>query len=409
VKKIFFVLLAFLFLSPAELLAACNITSISLNSNKSGSWSSSCTSNNNPGAGVYYAQYYTFTLANAGEVTIDLTSSEDTYLILLDGTAQSGTVIAQDDDSGNGTNSRITKTLSKNNTYTIEVTTYEPETTGNFVVTLSGAVSGNCIGPIDLDSSESDSWEPGCPSENNTGAYAKYFTFTLSSSRQITIDLTSSKDTLLFLLSGSGQTGSVIEQDDDSGNGTNSKIVRTLSAGTYTIEATTYELATTGNFVVSLSISATPCTDCPFLINAGLNDAWYNPATDGQGFAIIVFPELKLIWVAWFTFDTERPPGDVTALLGEPGHRWLTAEGHYNGDTAQLTIFVTKGGVFDAAQPAASTDLDGDGTMTIEFSDCAEGLVTYTITSLGISGEIPIQRLSQDNVPLCEMLWEDMQ
>lgn len=141
-----------------------------------------------------------------------------------------------------------------------------------------------------------------------------------------------------------------------------------------------------------------------FQINPGLNDAWFNLATNGQGFLIAVFPDIKQVFVAWFTYDIERPPGDVTAMLGEPGHRWLTAQGPYSGDTATLKIFVTEGGVFDSATPAASTDPAGDGTMTLEFADCAEGLVKYEITSLGISGEIPIQRITTDNVALCEAL-----
>ncbi len=141
-----------------------------------------------------------------------------------------------------------------------------------------------------------------------------------------------------------------------------------------------------------------------FKINAGLNDAWYNPATNGQGFLITAFPDRKEMFLAWFTFDTERPPEDVGALLGEPGHRWLTAQGPYIGDTANLTIFVTEGGVFDAAEPATTTDPTGDGTMTLEFSDCANGLLNYEITSLGISGEIPIQRITPDNIALCETL-----
>jgi hypothetical protein len=141
-----------------------------------------------------------------------------------------------------------------------------------------------------------------------------------------------------------------------------------------------------------------------FQINAGMNDAWFNPATNGQGMLIAVFPVIKQMFLAWFTYDTERPPGDVTALLGEPGHRWLTAQGPYDGNTANLTVFVTRGGVFDAAEPAASTDMAGDGTLTVEFADCSEGLVKYEITSLGISGEIPIQRITPDNVPLCEAL-----
>jgi formylglycine-generating enzyme required for sulfatase activity len=151
-------------------------------------------------------------------------------------------------------------------------------------------------------------------------------------------------------------------------------------------------------------IAASHVDELAFKITNGLSDAWYNPATDGQGFLLTVFPNRKEMFLAWFTYDTERPPEDVTAILGEPGHRWLTAQGPYEGDTANLTIFVTEGGVFDSAQPVASTNPGGDGTMTIEFVDCSEGLVSYEIISLGISGEIPIQRIVPDNISLCETL-----
>ena len=52
---------------------------------------------------------------------------------------------------------------------------------------------------------------------------------------------------------------------------------------------------------------------------------WNKMAMDSQGFLIMVFPDRKETFLAWFTFDTKRPPEDVTAILGEPGHRWLTA------------------------------------------------------------------------------------
>lgn len=39
---------------------------------------------------------------------------------------------------------------------------------------------------------------------------------------------------------------------------------------------------------------------------------------------------------------------------------------------------------------------------------CTEGLVSYEITSLGISGEIPIQRVAAENVPLCAALNEQI-
>ena len=64
----------------------------------------------------------------------------------------------------------------------------------------------------------------------------------------------------------------------------------------------------------------------PFFINPGLNDAWWF-GTKGQGFLFTVLPQTKAVFLAWFTFDTERPPQDVSAILGDPGHRWFTALG----------------------------------------------------------------------------------
>jgi len=139
-------------------------------------------------------------------------------------------------------------------------------------------------------------------------------------------------------------------------------------------------------------------------INAGFNDAWYNPATNGQGFLMTVYPDIQQMFVAWFTYDTERPAEGVEANLGEPGQRWVTAQGSYSGDTANLKIFVTEGGVFDSAEPPVSTDANGIGTMTIEFADCTQGLVTYQMTSPNVSGEIPIQRIVGDNEALCQSL-----
>jgi hypothetical protein len=124
----------------------------------------------------------------------------------------------------------------------------------------------------------------------------------------------------------------------------------------------------------------------------------------GQGFLISVFPDIQQVFVAWFTYDTERPSGEVEAMLGEPGHRWLTAQGPFSGNTARLTLFLTSGGVFDAAEPPASTDLNGAGSLTIEFAGCNAALVTFDVTALSLTGAIPITRIANDNVALCELL-----
>jgi endonuclease I len=140
-----------------------------------------------------------------------------------------------------------------------------------------------------------------------------------------------------------------------------------------------------------------------FRINAGMNDAWYNPATDGQGFLIVVWENIQMLFVAWFTYDVERPPEDVKAILGEPGHRWLTAQGPYAGDTAMLDVYVSSGGVFDSAEPAVGPPVK-DGTMKVQFTGCNAGVITYDISSLSLAGEVPIERIVLDNVALCESL-----
>lgn len=145
-----------------------------------------------------------------------------------------------------------------------------------------------------------------------------------------------------------------------------------------------------------------PRTSVP--INFGMTDAWFDPQTPGQGFLITVFPEIKQLFLAWFTYDTERPPEDVTAILGEPGHRWLTAQGPYDGSAAALTIYLTEGGVFDAMQPVASTDPTGEGTMTVSFQDCNAGTIRFDLPLVGLEGEITIERIVLDKVPLCEQL-----
>ncbi len=185
------------------------------------------------------------------------------------------------------------------------------------------------------------------------------------------------------------------------GNGGTSSVPMFSPAGVYIEDIITSQ---SGGLMQPNAVIVRQDPNWAFEINAGLNDAWYYPVTTGQGFLITVFPDIKQMFVAWFTFDTERPPDDVTAQLGGPGQRWLTAQGPYDGRVAEMTIFVTTGGVFDSAQPPITTDAEGDGTLTIEFSDCETGMVHYEITSLGISGNIPIERTTLDNVALCEAL-----
>ena len=110
-----------------------------------GTWDSDCVSVEpaRTRSGDNYARFYTFTLADTSAVTITLTSDEDTYLNLRVGAERSGRIVYFNDDiaPGSNTNSRIEVGALPPASYTIEATTYYPETTGNFtlVVEIAGA------------------------------------------------------------------------------------------------------------------------------------------------------------------------------------------------------------------------------------------------------------------------------
>jgi hypothetical protein len=145
-----------------------------------------------------------------------------------------------------------------------------------------------------------------------------------------------------------------------------------------------------------------------FRINSGLNDAWFETATPGQGFLITVLPEIKQIFLAWFTFDVERPAEGAEAHLGEAGHRWLTAQGGWDDqdNMAHLSVFLTKGGVFDSIEPKPETG-DSIGEIYLRWDDCEQAELLYEIDQPPLQGAIPLVRVAPDNVPLCEALSSD--
>ena len=140
-----------------------------------------------------------------------------------------------------------------------------------------------------------------------------------------------------------------------------------------------------------------------FIINPGLNDVWFNPDTAGLGFSFTVFQDIGLFFLTWYTFDTERPLEGVEALLGEPGHRWLTALGTWEGNVVTLELERTRGGVFMSPEPAIEQDSEY-GVFTIEFHDCESATLSWDIPSLGLMGSTDVGRALPDNVAMCEVM-----
>jgi len=130
----------------------------------------------------------------------------------------------------------------------------------------------------------------------------------------------------------------------------------------------------------------------PFKINAGHSGAWFNPDTSGQGQLIDVEPESKFLFLSWFTF--------TDAGSDNPNEQqWFTAQGNYSGNTADLVVYETLGGLFDDPQEVST---DPVGEVTLSFMDCGLGQMSYTIDTWDLQGSFPLQRAIPGTETVCE-------
>ena len=104
------------------------------------------------------------------------------------------------------------------------------------------------------DGSVTGEWSDGCDSAVDARGHARYYTFTLTQESQVTITLESDDaDTYLYLREGEARSGAFLDDDDGSPDTTRSQIQETLTAGTCTIEATTYSTGETGSFTLTIA------------------------------------------------------------------------------------------------------------------------------------------------------------
>jgi len=292
---------------PTPSAAPC-LENLSGDGSFSGQWARRCDSTDRAGR---HARFYTFTLAQESEVTINLVSDIDTYLYLRGGEATSGTTIndhVDDDDAGDGTNSLTEETLSAG-TYTIEATTYQAGKAGSFTLTVVGLgtrtspqppPAAPCLENLANDMRISGQWASGCDSIDRAGRHARFYTFTMPQESEITITLESSEaDAYLYLRAGEVKSGVAVNdhsEDDDASEGTNSQIKESLAAGTYTIEATTYNTGESGFFTLTLlGLAGTapeppPTADCGKTLSADgtVSGTWAEGCAseaEGRGYA----------------------------------------------------------------------------------------------------------------------------
>jgi len=213
-----------------------------------------------------------------------------------------------------------------------------------------------------------------CDAEHRAGSYAHYYTFTVSSTTEVQIDLQSSAfDTYLFLLSGSGTQGTVVESNDDvGGTNRNSRISTTLAAGTYTIEATSYASGVIGPFSISLSAPVGPCS--PGTTTLCLNNnrfkvtATYRTqqATVGSGRAVALTGDTGYFWF----FDQSNVEVVVKVLsgCGVNQHYWVFGAGLTNVEVNLEVVDTQTGASWSRQNPLGTAFQPIQDTAA--FSSC---------------------------------------
>ena len=377
--------------SPTQPTTTCfnDVGTLSGEATRTGEWTGGCESEARSGS---HAQFYAFTVDRESEVTITLESGDaDAYLMLRGGNARSGGTRndpEDDDDAGGGRNSQIQERLAAG-TYTIEATTYDAGETGSFTLTVDIAsttpATGDCeenLGVLIREITRTGQWSSGCESDERSGSYARFYTFTLALGSEVTINLTSNDaDTYLYLRSGNATSISYLyENDDHEGSRSRSQIQETLGFGTYTIEATTYDDAETGGFTLTVTDTGGTTPDA--------GDCLQNIAVEetaiGQWFSDCGSEARSGSYAQFYTFILDQQ-GEVTVTL--------------ESDDADTYLYLRSGNAQSGSHLYDNDDHDGStsrsqiqetleaGTYTIEATTYDEGETgSFTLTVVGPTG-----------------------
>ncbi len=114
-----------------------------------------------------------------------------------------------------------------------------------------------------------------------------------------------------------------------------------------------------------------------FPVRMGHSGSWWNPAWDGQGFAIEVLPAESVLVAYWFTYEQDGRQA------------WYLLAGPYSDDTATLEIYRMEGGVF-VTEGSADAVMAGQGSL--QFGSCDTAVLTYTLD--GQTDRIDLSRLT---------------
>ncbi len=169
-----------------------------------------------------------FIPSTSGEFTFETTGGMDTMMWLLD---SQGNDLDFDDDSGQGLNSRITRSLQSGRRYFLQLQEYGNDGIGDYDLTVAGCNASGCTGDAEGDTlttavglSNCGTFEAGFDCDSDVDV----FRFEAPLTVDYTFSTEGSRDTVIRLLDGNGTR---IAFDDDSGDQYNARLTRSMTAG----------------------------------------------------------------------------------------------------------------------------------------------------------------------------------
>ncbi|NBB52763.1 peptidase [Rhizobium sp. CRIBSB] len=183
------------------------------------------------------ADIYRFTGATGQRVRIELSSDAfDTYLRLTDA---DGGVLAEDDDgAGEGTNSRVTFTLTADGDYLVEARAFSEEGAGSYALALTEVPPVPPAQPLPFGEVVQGEIADADPRDENDRGHDDYAFSGVEGQRVQAIMRSGDFDTYLRVSSADGEFAELASDDDGLGEGTDSRLNFTLPAtGDYVLRA----------------------------------------------------------------------------------------------------------------------------------------------------------------------------
>ncbi|HEY0930140.1 MAG TPA: Ig-like domain-containing protein [Gemmatimonas sp.] len=202
-----------------------------------------------------YQDRYDITVATRGLYRVEVASTAfDAVAVVLD---QNENVVAQDDDSGTGTDASLEVSLAPGR-YTVLATGY-PGQTGAYRFTVAQAVDPCGVNrTLTLGQSVINTLATSDCALSDGGGPARYLhrtALSLTTTTSVQIDMTSTAVDSYLILQNAATGAVVAENDDVSSTSRNARILATLPAGTYIINTTTYNTGETGAYQLSATVA----------------------------------------------------------------------------------------------------------------------------------------------------------